>query len=121
MSALSGQFEGAATSGELPVELGTDYVVVAGPLDMQAYNTVSFYAQNVGATEISSIVVESAPAESGPWVEYADLASGGALEGDTSAFYGGISGQAFKWIRLRAKVAAGSTTARFWVCVGGVR
>lgn len=118
MSALENQFGGDAVRKSVAINETSS--VVLGPLDVQNYQDIGIYVENVGggsADPITSVTLQTAPAVDGPWVDWNAVLDGNCNNGETQFF--SSANAALKYIRLSANCAAGKdTTANFWVCAG---
>ena len=122
MSELSSQLEGAATSGPDPVALTENYSIVLGPVDVQLYDRWTIYIQNVGGgggNDITSVHFQGAPTEDGPWMDIDEALAADLVSGASD--YAPYADSSQKYIQVRSKCGAGNTTtAKFWLCMGGL-
>lgn len=113
MSELAPQLGGQGKA--LDVAVTEDLLVVLGPVDVQRYVQIGFYAANTDGDDITAVVLETAPEATGPWTWIGDDIGAAGIAEDGGA-YGSFSG-AVKYVRIRAQCGAGdSATASFWLC-----
>lgn len=109
---------------EAAVSVTTALTVVIGPLDLLRFATKAFTIKN-GATAFNAAVVEATRIEPTPGAPSTDDADWETIDGTTFATLGAagikslqISDDSRKWWRVRAKVAAGTSTARGYTTAG---
>mgnify|MGYP003336546490 CR=1 FL=1 len=117
MSNLSSQFGGDAAKAGVAVS-GATYAVVLGPIDVQNYVSLGVYVENAGGgsgDNLASVIVETAPVVTGPWIVVGEVLSGPLAADD--AVFDALEEKARKFVRLSANCADDEdTTVNLWLC-----
>lgn len=112
-----------------PATVGTSATVVIGPVNLLRYNTKTFTIKNLGPAAFNSGVVQATRVEradapgtpstnDSDWETIDSAAFATLAAGAIKSFQ--VTGDARKWWRVTATVAAATTGAQGYVTAGGV-
>lgn len=119
MSTLASQLGGQAVVLAKALAAGAADEVILGPLDVQMYDRFTIYVTNtLAANPVSSLRLQTAPTNLGPWINVDTGIAGGDCPADSteSESYSDLS---YKYIRVVGSSVLG-TTINLYLSIGGL-